>query len=188
MITAWSHASWMLLPIHLRTLFTPQSILYIVFYYRLLLMSDLSKFLVVPSRSKAHMTRIEKKGGGSESGRVRIWSPHLVGRGGCLLWRKENLFFLKMTAHFSLFLCLSASTSTLPRLTLMKVKFVQRRGHSLSKGYWPGCTGGAPPHHLWVNMSGHSKCSREIILSFLSLLNTHTWMRSFTKIHTSSGM
>lgn len=42
----------------------PQSILYFVFYYSLLLMSDLSTFLIAPSGSMAQMTRVEKKGGG----------------------------------------------------------------------------------------------------------------------------
>lgn len=46
---------------------SPKSIFNLMFCYRLLLMSDLSTFLVVPSSSIAKITRVEKKSGWDKS-------------------------------------------------------------------------------------------------------------------------
>ena len=104
--------------------FPPESVLNIVCCYTLLLMSDLSTFLVVPSskhgKKKPNKSRT-KKSSWDES-LAGTCSLHLVrtegGGGGASMELKENLCCLKMTAHLSLRFLSSTSTSTLPLQTV----------------------------------------------------------------------
>ena len=81
------------------------------------------------------------------SGRVRTSTLHLVGREGCMLQLRENLFLLKMTAHFSLFLFPSVSTSTPPPLTLKRVSLYKDVGMACHKDTGQAAQW-APLHHL----------------------------------------
>ena len=118
----------------------------------------------------------KRKGEGRESGGLRSRSRHQVGQEvSCC---KTTLFVPKMTTQFSLLVFPSVFyTSTLPLLTLKKASLYKDVGAARHMD-----TGQAAPWdpHCTLNMSD---TEREIILSFLSLLDAHMHMNAFIHKH-----